>query len=36
MIYTNAPFAAGTKYKVSITGTYVGGAIDRSWTFTTK
>jgi hypothetical protein len=37
VFYTYAPFAAGTTYRVTITGTGFGGAtIDRSWTFTTR
>jgi uncharacterized protein YkwD len=35
MMYGNAPFEADTTYRVKITGTYVGGALTREWTFTT-
>ena len=35
MMYGNAPFTAMTTYRVKITGTYVGGALSREWTFTT-
>jgi hypothetical protein len=35
MMYANAPFQAMTTYRVKITGTYVGGALSREWTFTT-
>ena len=35
MMYPNAPLAAMTKYRVRVKGTYVGGALDLEWTFTT-
>jgi uncharacterized protein YkwD len=35
MMYANAPFTPNTTYRVKITGTYVGGALMREWTFTT-
>ena len=34
-MYGNAPFAANTKYHVTITGTHTGGALNLSWSFTT-
>jgi uncharacterized protein YkwD len=34
-IFGNVPFAANTKYRVRIVGTFVGGALEREWTFTT-
>jgi len=34
-IFGNMPFAANTKYRVKIVGTFVGGALEREWTFTT-
>ena len=34
-MYGNEPFAANTSYRVKIVGTYVGGALEREWTFTT-
>jgi hypothetical protein len=30
-----APFAANTKYQVQIVGTYSGGTLNKTWTFTT-
>lgn len=30
-----APFAANTKYEVQIVGTYSGGTLNKTWTFTT-
>jgi uncharacterized protein YkwD len=35
-MYSDAPLAAATKYRVHIKGTFVGGALDREWTFTTR
>jgi hypothetical protein len=35
MLYSNAPFTAQTKYRMKITGTYVGGPVSLEWTFTT-
>jgi hypothetical protein len=34
-MYGNAPFAPNTKYRVKITGTHTGGALNLEWTFTT-
>jgi uncharacterized protein YkwD len=34
-MYGNAPLAANTKYRVKITGTHTGGALNLEWTFTT-
>jgi hypothetical protein len=34
-MYANKPFAANTKYRVKMTGTYGGGMLMREWTFTT-
>jgi hypothetical protein len=34
-IMYGAPFAANTKYHVQIMGTYSGGALNQSWSFTT-
>jgi uncharacterized protein YkwD len=34
-LYGNKPFAANTKYRVKVSGTHSGGAIDLEWTFTT-
>jgi hypothetical protein len=34
-MYANKPFAANTKYRVKLTGTYSGGMLSREWTFTT-
>ena len=34
-MYANAPFAANTKYRVKIAGTYQGGMLNKEWTFTT-
>jgi hypothetical protein len=36
MMYSNKPLAGATKYHVKITGTSVGGALNREWSFTTK
>jgi hypothetical protein len=30
-----APFEANTTYRVKLSGTYIGGALDMEWTFTT-
>lgn len=35
MMYANEPFAPQTTYRVRVVGTYVGGALDLEWTFTT-
>jgi hypothetical protein len=34
-MYANQPFEANTTYRVKITGTFIGGALEREWTFTT-
>jgi uncharacterized protein YkwD len=34
-MYGNAPFMANTKYRVKVTGTHTGGALNLEWTFTT-
>jgi hypothetical protein len=34
-MYGNAPLAANTKYRVKVTGTHNGGALNLEWTFTT-
>jgi hypothetical protein len=34
-MYANLPFAANTKYRVKIAGSYTGGALSKEWTFTT-
>jgi uncharacterized protein YkwD len=35
MMYPNVALTAMTKYRVRVKGTYVGGALDLEWTFTT-
>jgi uncharacterized protein YkwD len=35
-MYPDSPLTAATKYRVHVKGTYVGGALDREWTFTTR
>jgi hypothetical protein len=35
MMYANAPFQPNTTYRVKIVGTYIGGPLEREWTFTT-
>jgi hypothetical protein len=35
MMHANARFEPNTTYRMKITGTYVGGALEREWTFTT-
>jgi hypothetical protein len=34
-LYANKPFAANTKYRVKVTGTYAGGMLAKEWSFTT-
>ena len=34
-MYGNEPFAANTAYRVTMVGTYAGGALNITWTFTT-
>jgi uncharacterized protein YkwD len=34
-MYANKPFAAMTKYRVKVSGTFAGGALSKEWTFTT-
>ena len=36
MMYPDAPLAAATKYRVKISGTFIGGALNLDWTFTTQ
>lgn len=34
-MYASKPFAANTKYRVKISGSYAGGTLSKEWTFTT-
>ena len=36
ILYANLPLASATTYRVTIVGTHSGGALDLSWTFTTR
>jgi uncharacterized protein YkwD len=35
-MYPDAPLTAATKYRVHMKGSFVGGTLDREWTFTTR
>ena len=34
-MYAHLPFAANTRYRVKIAGTYIGGTLSKEWSFTT-